>query len=159
MPPDGVIFIDPLEKLQDELSEAKDKYIRLYSEFDNYRRRTAKEKLDLMQTANEDLLVSLLPVLDDFERAVNTFPNQKDPDALKEGINLIFQKFSNIVQQKGLKKMDTGEGAKFDAELHEAITQIPAPKSKLKGKIVDTVERGYYLGDKVIRHARVVIGN
>lgn len=150
---------DPLEKLQDELADAKDKYLRLYSEFDNYRRRTAKEKLELMQTANEDLFLSLLPALDDFERAVNAFPKQESVDAIKEGMNLIFNKFSNITQQKGLKKMDTSVGAKFDTDLHEAITQIPAPKSKLKGKIVDTVEKGYYLGDKVIRHARVVIGN
>jgi molecular chaperone GrpE len=141
------------------LAEAKDKYLRLYSEFDNYRRRTAKEKLELMQTANEELFLSLLPVMDDFERAVNAFPNQESVDAIKEGMNLIFNKFSNITQQKGLKKMDTSVGSKFDADLHEAITQIPAPKSKLKGKIVDTVEKGYYLGDKVIRHARVVIGN
>ena len=153
------VEIDPIEKLQDELAEAKDKFLRLYSEYDNYRRRTAKEKLDMMQTANENLLLSLLPVLDDFERAVSAFSDQKSLDAVKEGMNLIFQKFDNILQQKGLKQMDTKQGIKFDTDLHEAITQIPAPKSKLKGKIVDTVEKGYYLGDKVIRHARVVIGN
>ena len=151
--------IDPMEKLQDELAEAKDKFLRLYSEYDNFRRRTAKEKLELMQTANEGLMSTLLPILDDFERAESAFSEETEIKAVKEGVALISQKFMNALQQKGLKKMDTSEGAAFDADLHEAITQIPAPKKKLKGKIVDTLERGYYLGDKVIRHARVVIGN
>jgi molecular chaperone GrpE len=151
--------IDPMEKLQDELAEAKDKFLRLYSEYDNFRRRTAKEKLELMQTANEGLMATLLPVLDDFERAESAFSEETQIKAIKEGVSLISQKFVNSLQQKGLKQMDTSEGADFDADLHEAITQIPAPKKKLKGKIVDTLEKGYYLGDKVIRHARVVIGN
>lgn len=151
--------IDPMEKLQDELAEAKDKFLRLYSEYDNFRRRTAKEKLELMQTANEGLMATLLPVLDDFERAESAFSEETKIDAVKEGVTLISQKFVNSLQQKGLKQMDTSEGSAFDADLHEAITQIPAPKKKLKGKIVDTLEKGYYLGDKVIRHARVVIGN
>lgn len=150
---------DLIEKLQDELSEARDKYLRLYSEYDNYRRRTAREKLELMQTAGEDLISNLLPVLDDFERAETAFSTKTELKVLKEGVDLISQKLVNILQQKGLKVMDTREGADFDADLHEAITQIPAPKKKLKGKIVDTIEKGYYLGDKVIRHARVVIGN
>jgi len=151
--------LDPLEKLQDELAEAKDKFLRLYSEYDNFRRRTAKEKLELMQTANENLMLTLLPVLDDFERAESAFSDETKIEAVKEGVTLISQKFVNSLQQKGLKEMDTSEGSEFDTDLHEAITQIPAPKKKLKGKIVDTVEKGYYLGDKVIRHARVVIGN
>ena len=151
--------IDPLEKLQDELAESREKFLRLYSEYDNFRRRTAKEKLEMMQTANENLMLTLLPVLDDFERAENTFDGQTDIDAVKEGVNLISAKFVNILQQKGIKQMDTGKGVKFDSDLHEAITQIPAPKAKLKGKIIDTIEKGYYLGEKVIRHARVVIGN
>jgi molecular chaperone GrpE len=151
--------IDPIEKLQDELAEAKDKFLRLYSEYDNFRRRTAKEKLELMQTANEDLMVTLLPVLDDFERAGTSFSDETNIKEIKEGVNLISQKFMNVLQQKGLKQMDTKKGAEFDADLHEAITQIPAPKAKLKGKIVDTIEKGYYLGEKVVRHARVVIGN
>jgi molecular chaperone GrpE len=148
-----------LEKLQDELSEAKDKYLRLYSEYDNYRRRTAKEKLEMIQTANENLMVTLLPILDDFERAEGSLTDLEETKAVKEGLTLISQKFIGLLQQKGLKQMDTSVGADFDADLHEAITQIPAPKPKLKGKIVDTVEKGYYLGEKVIRHARVVIGN
>lgn len=151
--------IDPMEKLQDELAEAKDKFLRLYSEYDNFRRRTAKEKLELMQTANEGLMAILLPVLDDFERAESAFSEETKIEAVKEGVSLISQKFVNSLQQKGLKQMDTSEGSDFDADLHEAITQIPAPKKKLKGKIVDTLEKGYYLGEKVIRHARVVIGN
>lgn len=151
--------IDPMEKLQDELAEAKDKFLRLYSEYDNFRRRTAKEKLEMMQTANEGLMSTLLPILDDFERAESAFSEETDIKAVKEGVALISQKFMSSLQQKGLKQMDTSEGAAFDADLHEAITQIPAPKKKLKGKIVDTLEKGYYLGDKVIRHARVVIGN
>jgi molecular chaperone GrpE len=151
--------LDPMEKLQDELAEAKDKFLRLYSEYDNFRRRTAKEKLELMQTANENLMLTLLPVLDDFLRAESAFSNETKIEAVKEGVTLISQKFINSLQQKGLKEMDTSEGSEFDTDLHEAITQIPAPKKKLKGKIVDTVEKGYYLGDKVIRHARVVIGN
>ena len=104
-------------------------------------------------------MLTLLPVLDDFERAEGSFSEQTDVEAVKEGVNLISQKFIKLLQQKGLKQMDTSEGSDFDLDLHEAITQIPAPKPKLKGKIVDTVEKGYYLGDKVIRHARVVIGN
>ena len=151
--------VDEMEKLQDELAEAKDKYLRLYSEYDNFRRRTAKEKLELMQTANEDLLLTLLPILDDFERAETSLLEETKIEAVKEGMSLISQKFIKTLQQKGLKEMDTSAGAEFDTDLHEAITQIPAPKPKLKGKIVDTIEKGYFLGDKVIRHARVVIGN
>ncbi len=148
-----------LEKLQDEMTELKDKYLRLYSEFENFRRRTAKEKLELMQTANEGLMLMLLPILDDFERAVNAFENESDIKAVKEGITLISNKFQNILRQQGLEAMDTKTGVVFDADLHDALTQIPAPKKKLKGKVLDTIEKGYYLGDKVIRHARVVTGN
>jgi len=150
---------DKLEKLQNELDELKDKYLRLYSEFENFRRRTAKEKLELMQTANEDLMLSLLPVVDDFERAANAFLNESDIKAVKEGIILIAKKFQNTLKLQGLQAMDTKVGVTFDADLHDALTQIPAPKKKLKGKVIDTIEKGYYLGDKVIRHARVVTGN
>lgn len=149
--------ISEAEKLQIELSEAKDKYLRLYSEFENFRRRTAKERLDLIKTANQDLMVALLPVIDDFERAMNATGDQ-DAKVLVEGIELIQQKFSNILNQKGLKLMADSVGKDFDAELHEAISQIPAPKKKLKNKIVDVVEKGYLLEDKVIRYAKVVIG-
>ncbi|MEP2771190.1 MAG: nucleotide exchange factor GrpE [Fulvivirga sp.] len=149
-----------LEKLKDELSESKDKYLRLYSEFDNFRRRTAKEKLDMVQTANEDLMSELLPVVDDFERAIKTF-DEKDSDikAVKDGVELIYNKFNKALERKGLTVMEGKEGMDFDPELHEAITQIPAPKPKLKGKVVDVIEKGYLLKEKVIRYAKVVIGS
>jgi len=149
-----------LDKLRDELSESKDKYLRLYSEFDNFRRRTAKEKLDMVQTANEDLMSELLPVVDDFERAIKTF-DEKDADikAVKDGVELIYNKFNKALERKGLTVMEGKEGMDFDPELHEAITQIPAPKPKLKGKVVDVIEKGYLLKEKVIRYAKVVIGS
>jgi molecular chaperone GrpE len=150
---------DELEKAQRELAEAKDKYLRLYSEFDNFRRRTAKERLALTETANESLILSLLPVADDFERADKAFNEETDISSVKEGVDLIYNKFQQAIEKKGLQAMDTSEGTDFDPELHDAITQIPAPKPKLKGKIIDTVERGYTIGEKVIRHAKVVVGN
>lgn len=146
------------EKYEADLAEAKDKYIRLFSEFDNYRRRTAKEKLDLLQTAGERIMVALLPVIDDFNRAENSLESG-DLEAISEGIKLIADKFDKTLKGEGLKKMETEPGTDFDTELHEAVTQIPAPSKKLKGKIVDTIEDGYFLGDKVIRHAKVVIGS
>jgi len=146
--------------LKDELSESKDKYLRLYSEFENYRRRTSKEKLDLVQTANEELMAELLPVIDDFERAIKNMENdESDLDSVKDGIKLIHNKFGKALEKKGLKSMDSKEGMDFDPEIHEAITQIPAPKPKLKGKVVDVIEKGYMLKDKVVRYAKVVIGN
>ena len=151
---------DPLAVLQDELAESKDKYLRLYSEFENFRRRTAKEKLEMVQTANENLITDLLPVIDDFERAEKSFKeNENDTKALQEGLDLIFNKLKKVLEQKGLKTMDHKEGTAFDPEFHEAITQIPAPKTKLKGKIVDVIEKGYLLKDKVIRYAKVVTGS
>ena len=149
--------LSPEQKLIAEVAESKDKYLRLYSEFDNYRRRTSKEKLELMQTAGERIIISLLSVLDDFNRAEQSLESS-DAKAIEEGIKLISDKFSKILDTEGLKLMETKPGTKFDTELHEAVTQIPAPSKKLKGKIVDTIERGYFLGDKVIRHAKVVIG-
>lgn len=149
--------ISETDKLQMELTEAKDKYLRLYSEFENFRRRTAKERLDLIKTANEDLMSALLPILDDFERAMDAAGDQ-EAKVLIEGMGLIQQKFSNILNQKGLKLMPDGVGKEFDAEFQEAISKIPAPKKKLKNKIVDVVEKGYLLEDKVIRYAKVVIG-
>ena len=145
------------DKLKAELAESKDKYLRLYSEFDNYRRRTAKEKLDLLQTAGERIMVSLLPVVDDFSRAEQSLESG-DAESIAEGVKLIADKFNKTLAAEGLKQMDTEPGTEFDPELHEAVTQIPAPSKKLKGKIVDTIENGYFLGDKVIRHAKVVIG-
>ena len=149
--------LSPEKKLLAEVAESKDKYLRLYSEFDNYRRRTSKEKLELMQTAGERIVVSLLSVLDDFNRAEQSLAGN-DATAIAEGVKLIADKFVKTLDAEGLKLMDTKQGTKFDPELHEAVTQIPAPSKKLKGKIVDTIERGYFLGEKVIRHAKVVIG-
>lgn len=149
---------DELSVLKSELEEAKDKYLRLYSEFDNFRRRTAKERLELVKTANEDLLVNLLSVADDFDRASKAMKEQEDVKAVKKGVELIHHKFFKVLEQKGLKPMGNLKGEPFDADIHEAITQIPVPEDKLKGKIVDVIENGYYLNDKVIRYAKVVIG-
>lgn len=147
---------DPVKKLQDELAEAKDKYLRLYAEFDNFRRRTAKERLELIQTANEKLLRDFLPVADDFERAEKSFAGLTDKEA--EGFKLIHNKFKKLLDQNGVKPMEAGPAVAFNPDLHEAITQIPAPEEKLKGKILDVVEKGYLLHDKVVRFAKVVVG-
>ncbi len=152
------IELSPEEKLQIELAEAKDKYLRLYSEFENFRRRNAKEKLDMVKTASAGLVEQLLPVVDDFERAREANKTQEDIEAIKEGFGLISSKLLKTLEAKGLKVMETEKGTDFDADLHEAITQFPADEESLKGKIIDTVEKGYYLGEKVIRFAKVVIG-
>jgi len=148
---------DPVAKLEEELSDMKDKYLRLYSEFDNYKRRTSKERLDMLKTANQEMVVALLPVIDDFDRARQSMEQAQDVAAVKEGVDLIYNKLFSILQQKGLKPMDA-VGTVFDADVHEAITQIPAPDESQKGKVIDEVEKGYYLHDKVIRFAKVVIG-
>ena len=140
-----------------ELVDLKDKYLRLAAEFENYKRRTTKERIELFKTASQELMVALLPVLDDFERARNATAVTTDANAVRESIEIIQSKLNKTLQQKGLTAMEA-KGGDFDAELHEAITQIPAPSDDLKGKIVDEVEKGYYLGDKVIRHAKVVLG-
>jgi len=140
-----------------ELADLKDKYLRLAAEFENYKRRTTKERMDLYKTANQELMTALLPVLDDFDRARNATRDTEDANAVRESIEIIHGKLNKTLQQKGLTAMEV-KGGDFDAELHEAITQIPAPSEDLKGKIVDEVEKGYYLGDKVIRHAKVVLG-
>lgn len=145
------------EKLSLELSEQKDKFLRLYSEFENFRKRTAKERLELIATANESLLLSILPVLDDFERAEKAMASATEVKPIKEGIQLVKDKFIKILDAKGLVEIET-KNQVFDTELHEAITQIPAPNDKMKGKIMDCVEKGYKLGDKVIRYSKVVIG-
>ena len=151
---------DKLKGLKDELTEAKDKYLRLYSEFENFRRRTAKEKLEMIQSANEQLIKALLPVADDFERAEKSF-GEKIGTELKEleGFLLIHNKFKKILEQYQVKPMNIAAGADFNADTQEAITQIPAPDEKLKGKVVDVVEKGYLLNEKVIRFAKVVVGN
>lgn len=147
-----------IDKLKDEVQEAKDKYLRLYSEFENFRRRTARERLDLIKTANQDLMTALLPVIDDFERARKAMEESADHKTSKEGFELIYNKFNNILKQKGLKPMDDEAGTEFNTEFHEAISQMPVEKKKMKGKIIDVVEKGYYLDDKVIRFAKVVLG-
>lgn len=140
------------------LSEEKDRYIRLYAEFENYKKRTSKEKMEFFQYANQDMMVSMLGVLDDFERALKEIAKNGNPADL-QGVELIYQKFKNKLTEKGLKIMEVRAGDSFNVDLHEAITQIPAPSDDLKGKIVDVIETGYILGDKVIRFAKVVIGN
>lgn len=149
--------IDPFKKLQDDLSEAKDKYVRLYAEFDNHRRRTSKEKLELIQNANEELIVALLPIMDDFERAEKASNNAEKAGA--EGFLLIKNKLEKVMDQYGVKIMEVGAGSDFDPDFHEAITQVPSPEEAMKGKIVDVIEKGYLLNEKVIRFAKVVIGN
>jgi molecular chaperone GrpE len=149
-------FQAELKKLQDELTESKDKYLRLYSEFENFRRRTAREKMDMIQTANEDLIKSLLPVLDDFERAEKAFQGTESKEL--EGFLLIYNKFRKTLEQAGVKTMELQAGADFNADVHEAITQVPAPEEKLKGKIMDVVEKGFLINEKVIRYAKVVVG-
>ena len=143
--------------LQEELKEAKDKYLRLYSEFENFRRRTTKERLDLISSANKQLMEELIPVIDDFERAINTTIAEETMENWKEGISLIQNKFIKCLEKKGLKKMSVNKGDKFDDEKQEAITQVPAEK-KLDGKVIEVVEAGYTLGEHVVRFAKVVVG-
>lgn len=147
-----------VETPEKKLAELNDKYLRLYSEFDNYRKRTNKEKLDLISTASSSVLKDMLTILDDFERAITNNEKVEDIAAVKEGFNLIHNKFKNILEGKGLKQMNA-KGEVFDSELHEAIANVPAPSEDLKGKIIDDVEKGYYLNEKVIRFAKVVVGN
>ncbi|MDE3741839.1 nucleotide exchange factor GrpE [Maribacter polysaccharolyticus] len=146
------------EQLQDALAKEKDKFLRLFAEFENYKKRTSKERMDLFKTAGQEVIVSLLPVLDDFERALKELSKSEDKEMFK-GVELINGKFRDTLKSKGMEEMDVKQGDAFDAEIHDAITQIPAPDKKLKGKIVDIVERGYKLGDKIIRHPKVVVGN
>ncbi|MFZ4413561.1 MAG: nucleotide exchange factor GrpE [Bacteroidales bacterium] len=151
-------FEDTINDLGNKLAETNDKYLRLYSDFDNYRKRTAKERMDLSKTASEGMIVSLLPVLDDFERAIKAIETNEQTNVLKEGVELIFNKLQNILVQKGLKAMES-IGNTFDADLHDAIAQMPAMDEESKGKVLDEVVKGYYLSDKVIRHAKVVVAN
>ncbi|QKJ33092.1 nucleotide exchange factor GrpE [Mucilaginibacter mali] len=145
------------DKLKEEVAQANDKYLRLYAEFDNFRRRTRQERADERKEAGKEAIVALLPVLDDFERAEKAMQNATDVNAVKEGVALIQNKLKNILTQKGLKEMEA-KGTTFDADIHEAITSIPAPTDDLKGKVVDELEKGYYLNDKVVRFAKVVVG-
>lgn len=146
------------EKLQQENAALNDKYLRLFAEFDNFKRRTQKERVELLQTAGKDVIVSLLPLLDDFDRANKAMEGATDIAPIREGINLIHTKLKNTLAQKGLKEMESIHTA-FDTDHHEAITKIPAPTEELKGKVVDELEKGYTLNDKVIRFAKVVVGS
>ena|SRR5690606_4078871 len=146
-----------LSQLQDEFEREKDRYLRLFAEFENYKKRTARERIDMFKTAGEDIMLAMLPVLDDFERALKEMEKMEDNNHLK-GVELINNKLRETLRSKGLELMQINSGDSFDADSHEAITQIPAPDASLKGKIIDVVEKGYTLGDKIIRYPKVVIG-
>jgi molecular chaperone GrpE len=149
---------DRIEELEQELSESKDKFLRLFAEFDNFKKRTAKERIDFRATAGMDALQAFLPVMDDFDRAKKVAENEDNNEEFSEGVKLVYQKLRSVLTSKGIKVMES-TGETFDPELHEAITEIPAPTEDMKGKIIDTIEQGYYLNDKIIRYARVVVGN
>ena len=149
--------LDELSKVQADYAALNDKFLRLYSEFDNFRKRTAREKVDLIGSASGDIIKDLLPILDDFERAIKANEEAADPDSLKEGFELIHHKLLNILTAKGLQPMDA-QGKQFDVDNHEAITNVPAPSDDMKGKVVDVVEKGYLLNEKVLRYAKVVVG-
>ncbi len=146
-----------LDALQEKYDDLNDKYMRLYSEFDNYRKRTAKERIELQKSASSEVILSILPVVDDLERAIQAFEEHHLSDEAKKGIELIYNKLMNILKQKGLQEIEAMEKP-FDTDYHEAITNIPAPKEELKGKIVDVIQKGYTLNGKVIRYAKVVVG-
>lgn len=152
--------VDPkdieIAELKKEMDELRDKYVRLYADFDNYKKRNAKEKLDLIQTAGKEVTLAMVPVVDDFERALKAAEKSGDTK-VQEGVQLIYNKMVSALQSKGLKPMES-IGKPFDVEMHEAITEIPAPTAELSGKVIDEVEKGYYLGDKIIRFAKVVVG-
>lgn len=143
---------------EDLLAAEKDKFLRLFAEFENYKKRTSKERIELFKTANQELMTVLLPVLDDFERALTHIEDDKEAEELRKGVLLIYQKLLKTLEGKGLSAIEVNAGDSFDAETHDAITQIPAPSEDLKGKIIDCVEKGYKLGDKIIRHPKVVVG-
>ena len=146
-----------IESLRNELDDLKDKFVRKVAEFENFKKRNAKERIELIQTAGKDVITDLLVVLDDWERAEKQLVNSEDPQQVKEGVGLIFTKLKNLLAAKGLKAMET-KNKEFNPDLHEAITEIPAPSNDLKGKVIDEVEKGYYLNEKIIRYAKVVVG-
>jgi molecular chaperone GrpE len=149
---------EELERLRDELQEQKDKYLRLFAEFDNFRKRSARENIELRQTAGKEVIVSLLDVLDDCDRAERQLLSADNIDQIREGVQLVFSKLRATLQARGLKAMNS-INTDFDVEKHEAITEIPVPDKSLKGKVIDEIQKGYYLNDKLIRHAKVVVGN
>ena len=146
------------EQLRAELDAANDKYLRLYAEFDNYKRRVSKERIELMQSAGKEVIANLLPVIDDLDRALKAFETVTEIAPVQEGISLVAQKLKTILGNQGLKEMES-IGNPFDADLQEAITNVPAPSDDLKGKVIDEIEKGYFLHDKVLRHAKVVVGS
>ena len=146
------------ETLREELSAEKDKFLRLFAEFENFKKRTGRERMELFRTAGQEVMVSLLPILDDFDRALKEIAKTEEKELLK-GVELISTKFKETLKGKGLDEILVQAGDAFDAEIHEAVTQIPAPDKKLKGKIIDVIEKGFTLGDKIIRHPKVVVGN
>ena len=146
------------EQLREDLAKEKDKFLRLFAEFENFKKRTSKERMDLFKTAGQEVIVSLLPVMDDFERALKELSKSEDTEMFK-GVELISNKFKETLKNKGLEQIQVKAGDAFDAEVHDAITQIPAPDKKMKGKIIDVVEKGFKLGDRIIRHPKVVVGN
>lgn len=146
-----------LDKVKAELADMKDKYLRQVAEFDNFRKRNAKERIELMQTASKDLMIDLLEVLDDSDRAVQQMEQSDDVAQIKSGTILVLNKLKRVLESKGLKAMET-KGNEFDVEFHEAITEIPSPTPDMQGKVIDELQKGYYLNDKLIRHAKVVVG-
>ena len=155
---ESAITLTVEEQLQEDLAKEKDKFLRLFAEFENFKKRTAKERMDLFKTANQEVLQVMLPVLDDFDRAMVQISKTEDEDLLK-GVELIHEKLKSTLTSKGLEQVEVRAGDAFNADYAEAITQIPAPTPDLKGKIVDVLEKGYKLGDKIIRYPKVVIGN
>jgi len=147
-----------LEKLEQAVASEQDKFLRLFAEFENYKKRTSKERMDLFKTANQEVIVAMLPVVDDFERAMKELSKDKDSELYK-GVSLIQNKFIGVLKNKGLEEVVVSAGDTFDSEMHDAITQIPAPDKKMKGKVIDVIEKGFQLGDKIIRHPKVVVGN
>ena len=158
LPDAGIESTDPLSKLEADLTAANDKYLRLYSDFENYKRRMNQDRVDQIRMANADVFRSLIPVIDDFERALKSIEETKEIASDKEGVNLIYSKIKSITAAKGLVEMQS-VGKPFDAELHDALANIPVNEPKKKGLIIEEIEKGYYLGDKVIRHAKVIVGN
>ena len=150
-------IVDKEEVYQKQINELQDRYIRLMAEFDNFRKRSLKERMELLKSAGEDVLINILPVIDDFERGLDAIEKSTDIEAVKQGIQLIYNKFKDFLTQRGVKEIDA-RNQDFNVDMHEALTKIPAPEENLKGKVVDVVQKGYYLNDKVIRYAKVVVG-
>lgn len=148
---------EKIDELENKLTESEEKYVRLSAEFDNYRKRTLKEKMDLTKSAGEGVLMNILPIIDDFGRAMQSMQDEHEEGAIKDGIELIYNKFNDFLKQNGVKAIGE-KGSEFDTDIHEAVTKIPAPEENLKGKVVDVIQKGYSLNDKVIRFAKVVIG-